>query len=141
MKIEELIQSLGTAIQEAHNAISDKSVSRFFTQHFESSQSGTDSIIYRPKMIEIAFPGESDGSSSKVMYVPTAVLSSHKELALDEVKINLDIDISEQEDGEVNALVKGSNNTDHTGTLEIVFKCTDEAEGLARIETHLNGMI
>lgn len=141
MKIEELIHSLGIAVQEAHNAISDKSVNRFFTQHFDFSQSGTDNVIYRPKMIEISLPCEGEESSSKVIYVPTAVLSSQKELALDEVKINLDIDISEEEAGEVNALVKGSNNANHTGTLEIVFKCTDEAEGLARIETQLNGMI
>ena len=141
MKIEELIHSIGIAVQEAHDAISEKSVSRFFIQHFESSENGTDSIIYRPRMIKIALQGEADGGSSRVINVPAAVLSSHRELALDEVKINLDIDISEDDDGKVNAFVKGGNNAEHTGTLEIMFKCTDEAEGLARIETHLNSMI
>lgn len=140
MKIEELIHTLGMAVQEAHDAISEKSVDRFFTQHFDSSQRGTDNAVYSPKMIEIALPSAAEGSSSKVIYVPTAVLASHKELALNEVKINLDINISE-EDCEVNTPIKGTNSANHTGSLEIVFKCTDEAEGLARVETQLNGMI
>jgi hypothetical protein len=138
MKIEDLINSIGISVQEAHNAISEKSVDSFFTQHFDSLKSGTDSVIYKPKIIEIALSGTTESGSSKVICVPTAVLATHKELSLDEVKINLNIDISD--DGEVNTLVNG-NSTNHASTLEIVFKCTDEAEGLARIETQLNGMI
>lgn len=140
MKAEELIESIGIAVQEAHNAIAGQFVDHFFGQHFESSQNDADNVVYRPKMIEIALPGTSEMNSSKVIYVPTAVLATHKELALKEVKINLDIDISE-EDGEVNALAQGSSSLNRTGTLEIVFKLNDEAEGLARIQTHLNGMI
>lgn len=141
MKIDELIKSLGIAVQEAHNAISDKAVLQFFSQHFDMPQTGDNNVTYIPKLIEITLPGSSDGDNSRVLYVPTAVLASHKNLELNEVKINLDIDISEETDREVNADVKGCSNAEYTGSLEIVFKCADEAEGFARIETRLNSMI
>lgn len=141
MKIDELIKSLGVAVQEAHDVISDKAVQQFFSQHFVLAQNGDNNVNYRPKLIEITLPGPSESDTSRVLYVPTAVLASHKNLELDEVRINLNIDISEEADGEVNADVKGSSSTEHIGSLEIVFKCNDEAEGLARIETRLNSMI
>ena len=59
---------------------------------------------------------------------------------LNEVKINLDIEISEDME-DVNALVQNSNETKHAGNLQIVFKAADESEGIARVRTHLNGMI
>lgn len=140
MKIDELIKSLGIAVQEAHSAISDKSVEQFFSQHFELAQTGENNELYRPKMIGISLLESSQSNASKVIYVPTAALVTHKELALDEVKIDLDINISD-DDGNVDAMVIGNGSPDNAGKLEIVFKCTNEAEGLARVETQLDGMI
>lgn len=128
------------AVQEAHNAIADKSAENFFNQHFEPPDIVGDTVVYRPNMIEIAIPVKNDRENEqKALYVPTAVLVSHRNLELDEVKVNLDIGITE-DDGKVCTAVNGSN-AEHTGSLEIVFKCTDTAEGLARVETQLNSMI
>lgn len=140
MEVEKLLHSLGTAVQEAHNAIADKSAESFFAQHFEAPDSNGDTTVYRPKMIKILIPDAHDeGGEQKVLCVPTAVLVPHRNLGLDEVRVNLDIGINEN-DGRVCSAVNDSN-TEHTGSLEIVFKCTDTAEGLARVETQLNGMI
>ncbi len=140
MKIEDIIKSLGTAVQEAHTAVLDKSAEQFFAKHFDITESNSLNTVYKPRTIEIALNNDPDGSSSKIIYVPTAVLVSHSALLIDEVKVNFNIDISEESDG-MNAQVQGNAASANTGSMEIVFKRTDEAEGLARIETQLNGML
>ncbi len=140
MKIEDIIKTLGTAVQEAHSAVSDKSSEQFFAQHFDIAESNDNSTVYKPRTIEILMDKGSGESASRIIYVPTAVLVSHSTLLIDEVKISFNIDISEESDG-MNAQISENAATANAGSMEIVFKRTDEAEGLARIVTRLNGML
>lgn len=147
MKIENLLQTIGIAVQEAHKAIEYNSVNQFFGNYFDKTEKNGGDITYTPKIVEVEIPASGPRGNSKVLYTPIAALVQHKNLNLDCVKLNLNIDVSEETDGGLQVSAQGANSVqDNTeskrfGTLEITLKCSDTAEGIARIETKLHEML
>ena len=154
MKIDQLLRTLGVAIQEAHEAIEGHSVNQFLENYFDRTVQEQASIdgqeykeIYMPKMIEVVIPSEDRHAPGRVLYTPIATLVQHKHLNLDNVKLNLNISVLEESEDNLQVAAQGTNmqndgSQEHNaGMLEITFKCSDTAEGIARIETQLNGML
>ncbi|MCH5258742.1 MAG: DUF2589 domain-containing protein [Lachnospiraceae bacterium] len=146
MEMKSLLQTIGSAIQEAHRAITDNNTDHFFTNYFEKRVSANGEESYRPRMIEVELPIANENGTSKVIYAPVAALLNHNSLNLDSVKLNLNLEVlNETEKGvEVSAQCSSAKSEDsktNLGTMEIIFKCSDASEGVARIITHLNGMI
>lgn len=145
MKIEDLLQTIGIAVQEAHKAIEYNSVGQFFGNYFNKTEKNGGNITYTPKIVEVEIPDA--GGKSKVLYTPIAALVQHKNLNLDCVKLNLNIDVSEENNGGLQVSAQGANSAQdnaeskQAGTLEITLKCSDTAEGIARIETNLHEML
>lgn len=140
MKIENLLNTVGTAVQEAHKAIDDNYVNSFFENHFIKDISRNDSEVYKPKMIEIEIPKQNGGG--RIVYAPTAILVNHRSLNIDTLKFCLNINVSEESENSISIQTQGNHNTDKTaGTLEITFKYSDKPEGIARIETQLNSLL
>lgn len=141
MKIDELIKTLSEAVREAHKTMADNSMREFFRTYFEAPAENSENGAYTPKTIGIVIPnGLGEKGKGKVICAPTAALVTYNDLVLDEVRINLDIALSEDME-EVNPMVNGGKDVNRTGSIQILFKAADESEGVARVRTHLNGMI
>ena len=168
MKIDQLLRTLGVAIQEAHEAIEGHTVNQFLEHYFDRTvrrdgcidQEKDDTVqekgsidgqeykeVYTPKMIEVVIPSEGGNVPGKVLYTPVATLVQHRHLNLDNVKLNLNISVLEESEDNLQVAAQGGNtqndgSREHdAGMLEITFKCSDTTEGIARIETQLNGML
>ena len=146
MEMKVLLQTIGAAVQEAHRAITYNNTDLFLTSCFEKGISESGIERYRPHMIEVELPAAGEKGAPKVICAPVAALMNHNSLALDSVKLNLNLEVlDETEKGvEVSAQCSAANGEDsktNLGTMEIIFKCSDTSEGVARINTHLNGMI
>lgn len=150
MEIQGLLSSIGTAVQEAHRAIEDYSCRQFFDDYFEKT--GDASGAYQPRLMEIHLPGAGTQSKPKVVYAPVAALVQNRNLHLDTVKLNLNVEVTEdKKDGLRVASLRGASNgaggangtgeTTHSGVLEITFRCADAPEGIARVETQLNAIL
>ena len=150
MKIEHLVETLGNAIQESHRNVELNSVNNFFNNYFEQVESNNfEQDMYKPKLIKIIFPTDDNNQNKeKIIVTPVASLVQHNNMNIDYVKLNLNINVlDEDEDGlDVSSqnLKDNSNakeNTDKSGEMEIMFKCSGTPEGISRIETHLNSLI
>lgn len=147
MRIENLIHSVGNAVQESHKMIELNSIENFFNHYFdEVKNENSNTVTYKPKTVEIMVPGKDD---SKSILAPVAALVQHNHMNIDYVKINLNINVTDEKEDklEVTAENAQSNNSNtdedrcNTGEIEIMFKCKDSPEGIARIETHLNSIL
>lgn len=148
MKIENLIGSLSAAIQQSYKICEMNSLNMFLTQYFEESNSLEDT--YAPKTIKIALPtasAEENDIDEKVVLAPVAALVKHNNMNIDYVKLNINVSVSEEKDNQLNVKTEknsydgDSAENDKTGELEIMFKRSDASEGIARVETYLNGML
>ena len=146
MKLDALLGLIATSVQEAHKAVEIDSVSRFFDSYFDKSEEAGEGAVYTPKSVTIRLPGP-DGSGEKRLYAPVAALVQQKNFNLDCVKLNLDVRVLEESGGELEvsaqgpAPQEGDGGPARAGTMEITMRCTDAPEGVARIETHLYGML
>ncbi|MDE6608616.1 MAG: DUF2589 domain-containing protein [Lachnospiraceae bacterium] len=144
MKIENLIISIGEAIQDAHKIMEQKYVSNFFDRYFVGEMDeSTNKYTYRPKTVEILFENTRD---LKVISAPVAALVQHTNMNLDYVKLNLNISVINESKDEIEITSQASEDesgADRTkyGELELMFKCRNAPEGMARIETYLNGVL
>lgn len=147
MKLENLLQTIGTAVQDAYKAIEDDAAGRFFDNYFERSGESGGDITYTPKIIQVEIPSPEPGGKGKKLYAPAAALVQHKNLNLDCVKVSLNIEAAEETDGGLQVSVQGprgqkeGESPKNAGILEITLKCSEAAEGIARIETRLYGML
>ncbi len=145
MKMESLLQTVGTAMQDAYRAIEYNAMGQFFDTYFDKTQKEGDRIAYTPKIIEVEIPSPGTGKAGKVLYTPTAALVRHKSMNLDCVRLQLNIDVVEEAEEGLQVSPRGAcppeDAVQNAGTLEITLKCSDAAEGIARIETQLHGML
>lgn len=150
MKMESLLRTVGTAVQDACRAIEYNAMGQFFDTYFDRTQKEGGKIAYTPKIIEVEIPSPGTGKAGKVLYTPTAALVRHKSMHLDCVRLQLNIDAVEDADGAEEGLQVSPRGAcppedavlrQNAGTLEITLKCSDAAEGIARIETQLHGML
>lgn len=146
MKLDTLLQLVSTSVQEAHRAVEINSVRQFFDSYFDKDEGSGDEAVYTPKTVSIRIPGL-DGSGEKLLRAPVAALVQQRNFNLDCVKLNLDLRVLEESDveWEVSAQSPGGREGDpgaaRAGTMEITVKCADAPEGVARVETHLYGML
>ncbi len=144
MKIENLIASIGEAVQDAHKMIEQKYVSNFFDHYFQGKVDEiTNKYTYKPKTVEILFENSQD---SKVVSAPIAALVQHTNMNLDYVKLNLNINVINESEEEIeitpqDAGGKSDADSRKCGEMELLFKCQDAPEGIARIETCLNSIL
>lgn len=147
MKMERLLQTIGLAVQNAHRAIEYNGVGQFFDTYFDKREKDADTVTYAPKMLEVEIPSPDPGKAGKLLYAPTAALVQHKSMQLDCVKVQLHIDVTEEADGTMQVSTQGFHPQEdggapqNAGTLEITLKCSDAAEGIARIDTQLYGLL
>lgn len=136
MDIRQLLDTVGAAVQDAHKAIAQNSADFYLNNFFE--QDG-ESDEYIPKTVKIKLTSP---EGNRVVTAPLATLINQGSLNIDSLKLNLNIEMSEQ--GENNFCVSpvgASANGEKAGELEILFKCTSTSEGAARVETHLNSLL
>lgn len=146
MKIENLINSVGQAIQDSYKTIELNSVSNFFNNYFDEVEDvNSNDVIYKPKTIEIKIPSSDD---SKVILAPIATLVKHNHMNIKYVKVNLNINVTDEKEDEIEITSQhpkeknsDTENKDNAGGIEIMFKCQDSPEGVSRIETHLNSIL
>ena len=148
MKIEDLIHSIGSAIQESHKLIELNCVNHFFENFFDDVKNkNSEKIIYNPKTVEIMLPIQPDKDEAKVLSAPVAALVHHNHMNIDYVKVNLDINVTNEKENKIEVTSQQINNNDtnseknNTGSVEILFKRHDSPEGISRIETHLNSIL
>lgn len=147
MKIENLINAIGVAVQDSHKIIEQNYISNFFNNYFHEEESaGSGKITFKPKTVDIILSESEDSEESKVVSAPVAALVRHTNMNLDYIKLNLNINvINENEDKnkiEVTSQNRGdSSDTENTqsGEIELLFKSQNAPEGVSRIETYLNG--
>ncbi len=144
MEIEELIMSVNKAVQQTYSLGELNAMYGFLNGFFEMKEGQTDKT-YMPKTISIALPS-SDPDKKKLILMPAAALVHHNTMNIDYVKLNLNIKVEEENtDGlqitSQNINADANANEGKTGELEIMFRCTDTPEGIARIETQLNSVI
>lgn len=147
MKIENLINAVGAAVQDAHNMIELNYLGRFFEDYFEREETqheNASKITYKPKTIEISI---SDSGGSKTISAPLAALVQHTNMNIDYVKINLDINVTDEDENGLQVALQApkekteGNNNAQSGQLELMFKNRSTPEGIARIETYLNNIL
>lgn len=148
MKMEDLIHSIGMAIHESHKLIELNCVNHFFDKFFEEVKTeNSEKIVYNPKTVEIMLPLQSDKDEKKVISAPVAALVHHSHMNIDYVKVNLDINVTNESENEIevtsNHINKNDTNSEknNTGSVEILFKRHESPEGISRIETHLNSIL
>lgn len=148
MKMNHLLNTIGAAVQEAHNIIEKNSIDSFMQKYFDESIYEDGVLTYKPKMIRIEIPSSTDDGEGKVIYTPVAALVQHKNMNLDCVKLDLNISVIDDAEDHFAVSMQGAvpqNNrkTDekNAGMLEITMKCFDTPEGIARIETQLNNLL
>ncbi len=146
MKIDSLIRTVGSAVQQAHRDIENNTVFRFFDNYFDKIPTNSLTETYSPKMIQVEIPSFESDRPAKVVYTPVAALVHHNALNIDSVKLNLNISVSDENEDSLDVSTKDmSENSDSpevkSGSLEIVFKCSGTPEGIARIETSLNSSL
>ena len=139
MNINELLNNIGTAVQEAHKAIEQNSADFFLERYFERNEEDKSVSSYTPKMIQIKIP---DPDGERTICAPMATLVNHGCLNIDSIKLNLNIDMLEQGENDFAiSPAKGGGDEGKVGKLEIVFKYSDTAEGVSRVDTHLNSLL
>lgn len=144
MKVENLVTSIGAAVQDAHRIIEQKYISNFFDHYFiEDKDEITDKYTYKPKTVEILL---SDSQEQKVISAPIAALAQHTNMNLEYIKLNLNISVINETEDEIEitsqaAVDKSTGDSTKYGELELMFKCQNAPEGISRIETYLNGIL
>lgn len=149
MKIENLINAIGVAAQEAHKIMEQNYVSNFFNIYFhEENLEESDGCTYKPKTVDIVLSDSENSDESKVVSAPVAALVRHTNMNLDYIKLNLNINvINENEDkNKIEVTSQNTNDRDgndnvQSGEIEILFKSQNAPEGVSRIETYLNGSL
>lgn len=142
MKIEQLITSINNAIQQTHNFGELNSIDNFLSRYFEIKKDNGDKT-YIPKTVNIELPSD-DTSTGKIILTPMATLVHHNSINIDYVKLNLNINVEEESSDGLQVTSQNTNNSTiegKTGALEIVFRCSNTPEGIARVETQLNNII
>lgn len=146
MDMKQLIQEIGTSVQEAHNAVDAFAMQRFFEDYFEENASNGSADAYSPKMLKLELPA-AEGQGGKCMQIPVAALVQQQSLRLDTVKIRMNMCLTETKENKLRltpentALDAESEEDSHVGMLELTLKCGDAAEGIARIESLLHSQL
>jgi len=147
MKIENLINAIGTAVQESHKAIEQNYISSFFNNYFyEEESQDSAKITFKPKTVDVVLSGFDDSKGSKVVTAPIAALVQHTNMNLDYIKLNLNINVINENEETNKIEVTSQNRVDNndaentqSGEIELLFKAQDTPEGISRIETYLSG--
>lgn len=146
MDIRDLIHSIGGAVQETQRNLEQRYLGHFFENYFEEVGSDKlDKVIYRPKTVEIRL-GESE--EDRVISAPIAALVANSNMNVDYVKVNLNINVTDEQANVLSVTAQPLDGTDdndderrRSGEIELMFKCRNSPEGVARIETYLDGTI
>lgn len=146
MRIEDLIHSVGKAVQESHRNLEQHYIGHFFEHYFEEEVSSTpEKATYRPKTVEIRL---GDADNGKVISAPIAALVANTTMNIDYVKVNLNINVTDEHENVMEVTAQPpdgaddpSTNKRSSGEIELMFKCRNSPEGVARIETYLNGTL
>ncbi len=147
MTIEDMIGSIGGSVQAAHNMIKLGSVASFFENFFEEQNLDGNSAaetVYKPKTLKISMPSGENGEAEKIFIAPVAALVQHGSMNIDYVKLNLNVSVTDESGDSLKVSsqpLKDSNSSDLSGEMEIMFKCGDSPEGVARIETYMNSIL
>lgn len=148
MTIEDMIGAIGTSVQTAHKAIQLHSLSEFFDCFFEKKESNETAkngeAVYKPKTLQISFPAGEEEKQAKTVTVPVAALVQHNNMDMDYVKIKLNVNITNESEDNLQVSsqpVKDSNVNGVSGEMEIMFKCNDTPEGVARIANRLHSLL
>ncbi len=147
MTLENMISSIGNSVQTAHNTIKMSSVAEFFEGFFNMEKTDNNSqneAVYEPRTLKIVLPAGPDGESEKTLVVPIAALVQHSSMNIDYVKINLNVSVTDESDSSLQVSsqpLKAPNSKDLSGEMEIMFKCNNSPEGIARIETYMNNIL
>ncbi len=139
MDIKQLLDTIGSAVHEAHKAIAQSSAEFYLNNYFTKDN---ESNAYIPKTVDIKI---SSGEGEKTITAPMAVLINQGCLNIDSLKLNLNIEIQDQgENGfcvSPTAAVRDDQSGTKTGEMEIVFKCSETSEGASRVITRLNSLL
>ncbi len=138
MDIKQLLDTIGSAVQEAHKAIAQSSAEFYLNNYFTQDN---ESNAYIPKTVDIKI---SSGEGEKTISAPMAVLINQGCLNIDSLKLNLNIEIQDQGENVfcVSPATAGDNQSGaKTGEMEIVFKCSETSEGASRVITRLNSLL
>lgn len=135
MKMEQLLQAMGDAVQDAHRLMEFSSMQSYLEQFFEPAKTDADTVSYQPKSLCIQLPAEMGG---RTIQAPLAALVHHNSLNVDYVKLKLNIHLDEENEITVAPASPAGEQDCPSGELEIVFKGSAPPEGIARIETSLN---
>lgn len=142
MKIEQLITSISTAIQQTHNFGELNSMDSFLKRYFDIKKDN-EHETYIPKTVNIELPSD-DKDAGKVILTPMAALVHHNSVNIDYVKLNLNINVEDENSDGIHVTSQYTNSNaikGNTGAIEIMFRCSDTPEGIARVETQLNSVI
>lgn len=140
MNIEHLINNIGNAVSNSHKIGELNSMAGFLKDYFDivKDEKGE---TYVPKNIRIELPCGND--EHKIIVAPMAALVHHNSMNIEYVKLNLNINVKNENTESIDITSQNTEGVSGTGTgeLEIMFRCSETPEGVARVETQLNNIL
>jgi len=145
MKMENLVTGIGASVQQAYKLLEWGSMQDYLQNYFaEQAVAANDAadtaadVMYQPRTVTVCLPDK------RQLKVPLLVLANHGSMNIDYVKLKMNVKVTGEDKNNIqvtSAAAPESENAADTGELEMLFKVREPTEGLARIETNLNGML
>lgn len=136
MELQELIQAIGSSVQQAQKMIEHNAAHHFFNQYFSSEpiEDSNAEQAWHPKTENVCVT-RPDGKKVN-MTVPIMTLVNHNTMALDQIRIKVNVKISvDQSTGNLNADVEGVDNQEGgvKNEIELTFNRNIPSEGISRV--------
>lgn len=159
IEVGKLIESIGLSVQEAQNTLnqfSEQSFLRYFdvndkpqeNDYCSAKGNGKTNCAktlkeIKPKFYYFNLPQTND---NELLAVPTVALTKHSSLALNHIKIKLNVSGSVMCDQfyvnvETAPKKDGKIDSQLVHEIEMEFKCSEPAEGISRIQDSANQFI
>ena len=132
--LNQLFKTLHEAVDEATD-VSRNSVSRWIDQFFDIDDDGK----YIPKYTKMILPSFEKGRIvQKEVQIPLYTLANHQSIKLDHFEIDFAINLEEiTGEGAIAKLFPLFKSSDNKANIKMVFKGSDPAEGVMKINDAL----
>lgn len=163
LSIQDLIESIGSAVSQAQLNIEKHSIYSFFDYFNEQKVSSADntdtvSVNLTPKTAAVALPSSNDLNTTTLVNVPLVSLVQHRQVTLDKVTVKLKPCLYADDDKTIRADMNApafhetasSESSDnlskihvdpHQSEIELVFQLSDSAEGLSRVVQNITKIL
>jgi len=124
MKLEELVASVGSSVQQAQTALEQAEVSRYLSYFTPDRKGGP----LAPQTVSLVLPG----AEEKTVELPLVALCSHDRMCFDQVTVSLNIELQVPDGGgSLEAAPASAASGGHR--VELTFRREEPVEAVSRI--------